>query len=68
MLHSYDPNDEEHMCEPTAVNHPFEIRYSQLGAIRKEFVIPDNVQVRAPNVEDRTYIPSNGWMILDRIN
>lgn len=30
MLHSYEPKNEEHIYEPTAVSHRSEIRYSQI--------------------------------------
>ncbi|KAI5655075.1 hypothetical protein M9H77_32262 [Catharanthus roseus] len=62
MLHCYKPRDKEHICETTAVNHHSEIRYGQLGAIRKEFAIPDDFQVRAPDVEERAHVPPKWWM------
>lgn len=60
MLHSYNPRAEEHICEPTAVNHPSESRYGQLGAIRKEFMISDDFQVRALNAKERAHLSLKG--------
>lgn len=60
MLHSYNPRDEEHVCELTAVSHSSEIHYRQLGAIRREFVIPDEFQIRVSNVEERVHLLPKG--------
>lgn len=66
MLHSYNPADEDHVCEPTAVSHPSEIRHKQFGAIRKEFVIPDDFQIRVPNAKERAHLLPKGWMAVYR--
>lgn len=65
MLHSYDPKDEEHICEPTTVSHPSE-SYGQLGAKKKEFMIPDDLRVRALSAQERHIYPERMDSIISR--